>query len=356
MKVGDVTFVGWIDCEGSVRVAEVDEDGHVKTALLHADLGIDDHNNPAILVRSDGRLQVFYSRHGGGKMFFRIGDDIDHWGPEHEIPTNTDGRRGFTYPNPVQLSAESDRIHLFWRGGNFKPAFSTSRDGLQWAQAKTLIEVPKGRPYVKVASDGVDTIHLAFTNSHPREGASSIHYARYTGGKWFRADGTRIPDPPFKPGDADTIWDVTKRHHHAWIHDVAFDASGKPRLVYAVFPTKTDHRYRHARWNGSSWEDRQVVAAGPFFDDDGGEVQYSGGIVFDHADPKTVYLSRKLSGQFQVERWRTPDGGKTWTHTSLTKGSTEKNVRPFVARGGGPMWMRGGYINFRQYRTAIIAR
>jgi BNR repeat-containing family member len=355
VKSGDVTYVGWIDGEGDVRVSAVDADGHIRTATLHADLGVDDHNNPALLMRADLRLQVFYSRHGGGQMFFRIGEDISDWGPERRIGTNTPGRRGFTYPNPIQLAAENDRIHLFWRGGNFKPTFSTSADGLTWAPAATLIEVPRGRPYVKVASDGIDTIHMAFTDGHPRERATSLYYARYTGGTWFRANGRRIGDPPFTPADADRIWDVTKRRHHAWVHDVAFDAAGHPHVVYAIFHSATDHRYRHARWTGAAWQDRQVTPAGRFFDDDGAEEQYSGGIVFDHADPAVVYLSRQIAGQWQVERWRTADGGRTWTRRSLTKGSREKNVRPVVARGGGPLWMRGAYVNFRQYRTAILA-
>jgi BNR repeat-containing family member len=356
VKSGDVTYVGWIDCAGDVRVAAVDEDGLVTTATLHEGLGIDDHNNPALLLRSDGRLQVFYSRHGGGQMFHRIGEDIATWSPERRIGTNTQGRWGYTYPNPVQLAAEDGRIHLFWRGGDFNPAFSTSDDGVAWKPARTLIRVERERPYVKVATDGEETIHVAFTDGHPRETATSLYYARYTDGKWYRAGGRRIGDPPFTPADGHRIWNVAATGHRAWVHDVAFDAAGRPRVVYAIFHSATDHRYRHARWTGEEWDDHQVTRAGRYFDDDGGEEQYSGGIVFDHADPSTVYLSRQVDGQWQVERWKTPDGGRTWTHRSLTAGSQEKNVRPFVARGGGPLWMRGGYINFRRYRTAIVAR
>jgi hypothetical protein len=356
IKVGDVTYVGWIDCKGDVRVAAIDADGLVTTATLHVGLGIDDHNNPALLMRSDGKLQVFYSRHGGKKMFFRVGEDIASWGPEGEVGTNTPGGWGYTYPNPVQLSGENGRIHLFWRGGNFNPAHSTSRDGLDWTPAKTLIRVDRERPYVKVASDGNETIHLAYTDGHPRETATSLYYARYTDGKWYRANGRRIGDPPFAPAEGDRIWNVETRRHHAWIHDVAFDAHGHPHIVYAIFHSPTDHRYRYARWTGAAWEDRQVTAAGRYFDDDGGEVQYSGGIVFDHANPAVVYLSRQVQQQWQVERWQTPDGGRTWNRRSLTSGSLEKNVRPFVVRGGGPLWMRGGYVNFRQYRTAIVAQ
>ncbi len=46
-------------------------------------------------------------------------EDVTAWEPERRVPTNTPGSFGYTYPNPVQLSAEGNRIWLFWRGGNF---------------------------------------------------------------------------------------------------------------------------------------------------------------------------------------------------------------------------------------------
>src|SRR5262245_26207976 len=123
------TFVGLIDEAGAVRVVTLDQTGAVAhVATLHTQLGVDDHNNPALLVRADGQLQVFYSAHGGPQMFFRLSRDGATWGPERRLGTNTTGNRGFTYPNPVQLAAEDGRIHLFWRGGDFNPAFSTSAD------------------------------------------------------------------------------------------------------------------------------------------------------------------------------------------------------------------------------------
>src|SRR3954470_1064123 len=348
---GVKTFVGWIDTSGDVRVATLGG----ATATLHTGIGVDDHNNPALLVRADERLQAFYSAHGGPEMFFRLSADGEHWDAERRVGTNTPGTRGFTYPNPVQLAGEQGRIHLFWRGGDWNPAFSTSPDGLTWAAAQPLIRVPGQRPYVKVASDGLDTIHVAFTDGHPRETATSLYYARYTAGAWHRAGGQPIAGPPFAPAQADRVWDVARGHDHAWVHDVAFDAAGHPRIVYAVFRSDTDHRYRHARWTGTAWQDRQMTAAGGFFDEDGGERQYSGGIVFDHADPAVVYLSRVVRGQWEIERWHTADAGLSWKHAAVTTRSAEKNIRPVVARGGGPLWMRGPYVNYRHYRTAIVA-
>src|SRR4051812_14412330 len=220
VAAGGLTHLGWIDGASDVRVATVDGQ-IVTTALLRAGLGIDDHNNPALLLRADGRLQVFYSAHSGPEMYFRLSDDGVSWDAEQRLGTNTPGPRGYTYPNPVQLSAEGGRMHLFWRGGDWNPAFSTPGDGLAWDPARTLIRVPGQRPYVKVFSDGADPIPVAFPDGHPGETATSLYYARYTAGGWQRADGQAIPGPPFGPADADRIYDAARRGHHAWVHDVA---------------------------------------------------------------------------------------------------------------------------------------
>src|SRR4051794_36926881 len=189
---GGKTFAGWIDSSGDVRVATLGG----ATATLHTGLGVDDHNNPALLVRADGRLQAFYSAHGGAEMFFRLSADGERWDAERRVATNTPGTRGFTYPNPVQLAGEQGRIHLFWRGGDWNPAFSTSPDGLTWAPARTLIRVPGQRPYVKVASDGRDTIHVAFTDGHPRETRGPAPRGGARGEGPPRGGATRPPPLP----------------------------------------------------------------------------------------------------------------------------------------------------------------
>jgi hypothetical protein len=362
------TYVGWVDTAGDVRVASHDHDSGVRTvAVLHHGLGVDDHGNPALLLRADGRLQVFYSAHNGPHLFFRVADapeDVSAWGPELALATNTPGGQGYTYPNPVQLQGEGGRIHLFWRGGSWEPTFSTSPDGLSWAPARTLIEVAGQRPYVKVAGQGQPRIHVAFTDGHPRNLPTSIYYARYRNGAWSRADGSHIctvAQLPFAPRQADVVYDVAERHFRAWVHDVAFDPGGRPLIVYAIFRCATDHRYHYARWTGSAWEDHFVTFAGGFFDADGGEVQYSGGITFDHEDPRVVYLSREINGQWEIEQWRTGDGGASWTHTAITSGSSVKNVRPITPRGQhgealNILWMRGNYLNYRNYQTAIVGQ
>jgi hypothetical protein len=98
-------------------------------------------------------------------------------------------------------------------------------------------------------------------------------------------------------------------------------------LVYVIFRSATDHHCHYVRWTGSAWEDHFVTFAGGFIDADGREPQYSGGVTFDHEDPQVLYLSRSINGQWEIERWRTGDGGATSPHSAITSASPVTNVR-----------------------------
>jgi hypothetical protein len=359
------TYTGWVDHEGDVKVSSYDPaTGERVTAVLQARLNQDDHANPSLQMRPDGRLVVFYSRHVGPAMHYRVSsqpEDVGSWEPPQTIPTNSPGIRGYTYPNPVRLEDE-DRTYLFWRGGNYNPTFSVQEDGeTTWSAARTLITMPGERPYVKYDSSGGDTIHMAYTNAHPTEfGDVNIYYARVRAGKVERVGGTQIGslDDPITPGEGNLIYNATEQ---AWVHDVAADSAGNPVIVFASFPSAADHRYHYARWTGTEWEVRQITPAGGSFREDGGSPYYSGGLTLDHEDPSRVYLSRQVGpGAWQVETWTTLDGGTTWSSQALT--TAGKNVRPVSPRGmaafGGDMsviWMRGSYPDYVSYRTEIDA-
>jgi PKD repeat protein len=369
VSVGEKTFTGWVDHEGDIKVASFDDlTGERVTAVLQARLNQDDHANPSIHVRPDGHLMVFYSRHVGPAMHYRVSTepgDVRSWGPPRTVPTNTPGIRGYTYPNPIRLEDE-DRTYLFWRGGNYNPTYSIQADGFDtWSPARNLIVMPNERPYAKYAASGEDTIHVAYTNAHPREfGDVNIYYARVRGGAIERAGGQVIGSlsgPPIAPEDGDLIFDETEQ---AWVHDVAADASGRPVIVFASFPTTADHRYHYARWTGSAWEVNEITPAGGSFREDGGSPHYSGGLTLDHEDPSRVYLSRQVGEDaWRVEAWTTPDGGANWSSQAISAPEAQRNVRPVSPRGMPDpfnqdlrvLWMRGSYPNYEQYGTSITA-
>ena len=89
----------------------------------------------------------------------------------------------------------------------------------------------------------------------------------------------------------------------------------------------------YARWTGSEWVVHELTAAGGSISDDGKEPFYSGGLTLDHEDPSTVYLSRPVDGNYEIETWTTADGGATWTSKPVTAQSGVKNVRPVSPRG-----------------------
>jgi BNR repeat-containing family member len=361
------TYVGWVSGDGSIVVASYDHNSREQvTSVLHDQLQRDDHAVPALMVRPDGHIVAFYSRHTATPMYYRVStspEDVSSWGPAQTIPTNVAGNRGYTYPNPMRLASEG-KTYLFWRGGNYNPTFSTQEDEqTTWSQAQNLIFVQGHRPYVKYDSNGRDTIHFAFTQGHPDSfNGTNIYYARYRAGKIERADGTQIGTlgSPIAPADADEVFDEVAE---AWIHDIALDGAGRPVVVFASFPTTTDHRYHYARWTGSAWETHEIVAAGGSISSDGRQPYYSGGITLDHEDPSRVYLSRQEGNAWEVEVWTTSDGGATWLRQAVTSGSGQvKNVRPISPRGMVPfdadlslIWMRGAYDSYLLYQTSIEA-
>ncbi|MBN1459323.1 MAG: T9SS type A sorting domain-containing protein, partial [Armatimonadetes bacterium] len=70
-----------------------------------------------------------------------------------------------------------------------------------------------------------------------------------------------------------------------------------------------------------------------------------------------VYLSRRNTrGGWDLERWKTADGGATWRTTPIAAGGTEKNLRPVVPEGIPPgrkmvLWMSGRYDYFQNNVT-----
>jgi hypothetical protein len=338
------------------------------TTVLHRQLEKDDHDNPSILVRADGRLIVFYCGHNKENIVYcRISsnpEDASSWEEERKIETV----HKVTYATPVMLSEEQNRIYLFTRDIDFKPTMTWSDDqGLTWAPWKKLLDSAGRRPYVKLESNGVDEIHFAFTDGHPGEVPdNNLYYMKYKGGSFYRSDNSLIAAAdqlPIHVASTERIYTASRETGKAWVWDIALQ-SGKPVIAYTRFPSDTDHRYHYIRHDGNGWQDRLIAGGGRWFPQtrEGERVRepnYSGGIALDHTDPSVVYLSRPVDGTYEIEKRVTADGGASWTAESVTSGSRQLNVRPFVPvnRKSGELevlWMSGEYVHYTHYRTSIM--
>jgi hypothetical protein len=357
-------FVGWLDWSGRVTVGAYDPQFALKRTKAVGYLFHDDHGAPSIFVEPDRRLTVFWSAHNGSAMYYRSTlrpEDITAWGRLERVPTNVGGTFGFTYPNPVLLASENNKLYLFWRGGNWSEDYATRTTSGRWSRAHELVLVPGQRPYVKVDSNGRDRIAFAFTDGHPRNVLSSVYYATYRAGSLWTAGGrwiARAGRGPILPGQADLVYNAGATGVPAWVWDVALDSQDRPDIVYATFPSYQRHEYWYADWTGTRWLSHFLTTAGGSISPGGIEYEYSGGITLDHSNPSIVYLSRQVAGGFDVERWATSDRGFRWRRSVVVPAGGTDNVRPVVPRGHSRgamslLWLHGNYGSYSQYRTSV---
>lgn len=359
-----MTFAGWIDWHGDVTVGAFDpRSGTLRSDIVGSEYH-DDHSDPTILVEPDGRLTAFWSGHDGASLYYRTTlrpGDISSWTPVARVHQDIPGDDGFTYPSPVLLPAENQQLYLFFRGADWSFDFERRTADGKWERSHVVIRAPGQRPYVKVAGDGRGMIALGFTNGHPRNTMASVYYAAYRHGSLWSAQGrwiARLGAPPIAPQRAQLVYDAARTGVPAWVWDVALGRRGRPVIAYATFPPHRGAVYWYAVFNGRRWVSHRLTIGGGSISPGTIEYEYAGGIALDHSDPSILYASVQVRGGWEIERWRTADGGVHWTHTTVVPADATDNVRPVVPLGydGGPMsllWLRGPYLSYTTYRTSI---
>jgi hypothetical protein len=365
---------------GSVELAVYDfATGRKSMVELHARLEQDDHNVPALLVRGDGRYLAVYAKHGSDNLVrYRVSEhpgDPSSWRPERTFQCPTP----VTYANLMRLTKENGgkgRIYNFYRGEGWNPNYLVSDDdGETWSYGGRLI-AHQGRPYVKYASNGVDTISFAFGEAHPHEYApgTSIYHAYYKDGNLYRSNGEKIGklgDGPITPSQATRVF-AGDPANAAWACDLHLDQNERPLLVYSVTkdPEGNDHRYRYARWDGSRWQDHEIAYAGSRLYRD--QEHYTGNLTLNPRDPNEVHIStnadpaggRPLTSQadsrrhWEIFRGMTRDNGVTWTWTPVTANSTADNLRPIMPisdrKDAVLLWLRGSYTTYSDWDLQVV--
>jgi len=373
-------FVGYVRRDGRVCVTAYDL---AKRRGLESELSSwkksDDRNNPALLLRTDGRLMAFYATHGVKPFWnYRVtetpaGQLPLTWGPEQAVDLSAYKlNRGVTYNNAFQLSAEPHRIYNFVRGIQWNPTVNLSEDdGQTWQPPIHVIRWPD-RPYVKYASNGRDRIDLAYTEGSPYSSSNSIYHVYLRGGVLHRTDGTPVATlgktTPIEPPQGTVVHRYGSVYPNAntWIWDIVLDRKQTPVIVHLVRISPQDHRYFYATYDRKlkAWTSREAVRGG------GGlclpkEPSYSGGIALDPQEPSRVFVSTPLdprNGQptrhREIYTGTTRDEGRTWKWKAVTENSASDNLRPYVVRNAGGkhcvLWFRGVYRAYTDFETEIV--
>jgi hypothetical protein len=386
---------------GAVEITGVDLETGATTRFRLSDTplppagGYDDHNAPALVVRGDGRLLAVFAAHGTENAFhYRVSKapgEPGQWEGERVFSPSPSSR--ITYSNLHRLAREGGRVLNFFRGFDdlFKPSVAWSDDdGESWTSGGVVIDVPsdvRHRPYVKYTSNGRDTVHLAYTEGHPRDFDNSVYHVALRAGTLFRSDGTRLAeleeglrDPAegtrVFTGDPDDV---------AWVADLELDGQGRPFVAFSVQKDSAgqppgrggeDHRYHLARWTGSGWEDEEIALAGSRLYP--GEDDYTGGVALVPGDPDRVFISTNAhpatgtplaSAADGRRHWeifqgtRNADGTaeeRHWRWTAVTRDSTTDHLRPLVPRTSSRepilLWLRGTYRSYTDYDLEVVGQ
>ena len=340
VHAGGRTFVGWADRRATRTSSALDRNRLIEHQRLGPRLTIDDHNNPSLYVRTDGRIMVFYSAHNGPQMYYRVSakpHSIARFSKarsdrhEHAL-----GRWGYTYPNPLRADG---RLWLLFRGANWQPSYTIR--GARWSRAQTLVRGPlsrgrrgvllgqggRHRPYAKYDSDG-ERIHGDVHRGQPR-GRTPTRSG--TPGSTTPASTTRPAAAIARLGGAPPVGKLDRVRansgYQQWALDIAVSPFG-PIIVYMRRTLRPE--YWWARYDGRRWRNYRITRYAHTPRSPGAV----GGATLDHEDPSIVYLSRLTPGRpgHDVEVWRTPDGGRSWKRTTITRSQTD-DLRPISPAG-----------------------
>lgn len=395
--IGGVVASGWKDParKGHVEVFEYDlargssSYFTLKAPQTEADRKqwLDDHNSPAFVARPDGRLITFYAQHGReAQIYYRISKQPGRggeWSEERVIVPTAKTRA--TYQNLFYLPAEK-RMYDFYRGfdNSFKPSYMWSEDqGETWKTGGIVIQVPgefRHRPYVKYCSDGRATVHLLYTDGHPRDFDNNVYHVAYRGGKLWASDGNELAE--LKDGldapDVGTLVFQGDPNNVAWVHDTHVDEAGRPVVVFSTQKDSAgmqskqgghDFRYHRAAWTGTKWEREEIAFGGSKLYP--GEDDYTGLACLDPYDTSTVFISTNADpstgeplksaadGQrhWEIYRAKKPASGR-WEWTAVTKDSSRDNLRPVIASGDrNPrvvLWLAGKIRSYTDYDYEVV--
>jgi hypothetical protein len=362
----------------------------------------DDHDNPALLELTDGRLLATYQKHSSEQCFYyRLSTSAAAELPANwsaETPAANSGAR-LSYSNPYQLAAATNRIFLFARNLNYNPTlYLSDASGTNWSSPTVFIKTGVGgvRPYAQYCSDGNSRIEVCYTDGHPNEIPCSLYHLYYQAGALRQTDGTflrNLADAPLRhdSGERGSViypfntnatsdfnaWIPSGR---AWCWDMVYHTNGAPITVFSVQSEKVggtnwyDDRlyYHYARWTGTNWQKRFIAQAGrPLYK---GEQHYAGGITIDPRNPDAIYLSSNARNPFDLttltnvplranaryEIWRgiTTDGGLSFAWQPVTTNSAVDNLRPYVPRRNpqpyGLIWFAGTYTSYTKWDTTVL--
>ena len=242
----------------------------------------DTHYNPTLGMDAAGHVYVFCNSHGAGYELSK--DDPTHGGAfiyRSTRPYSIDAFErvyagNFSYSQPWTVAGRGMLwLHTRYAGNNRRLFFATSEDGRTWSEPRPLVRIRQGS-YQISWGDG-RRIATAFDH-HPDKGhlnaRTNLYYleTRDLGQTWTTVDGKPVTTPLTDVQNPALVRDYEKEGLLVYLKDLAFDADGRPVVLYLTAkgyksgPDAGPRVWYTARWTGDAWEYREAARSDHNYD------------------------------------------------------------------------------------------
>ncbi len=235
----------------------------------------DAHDNPALCIDPSGYLWVFSNTHGNNRRSYIFKSDqpydITHF---TEVPLDTAifPSNRYNYGSPWYVPGQGFLLLYTRYTGSVRQLYTTtSADGVTWTTPKPFSDMRDGQ--YQISWQQGQTVGTAL-NVHigSSDNRTNLYYLQTTdsGTTWTKADGTAVATPLTSDVNDALVHDYNAEGKNVYLKDLNFDADGRPVILFltttSALPGPATRFINTARWDGSQWIIRPVVATDHNYD------------------------------------------------------------------------------------------
>jgi hypothetical protein len=285
----------------------------------------DAHDNPVLAIDGKGYLWIFSSSHGTARPSYLSVSTEPYSIDAFRLVRTTN----FSYTQPYYFPEKGFHfLHTRYGEGGRRLFQSRSTEGLTWSEPEKVAMIEKGHYQVSWIHN--DKVGTAF-NMHPAPKGlnwrTNLYYLESDdlGKTWRTVEGEEVSLPITEVENPALVHDYRSENRNVYLKDVAFDARGRPVLLYltsggwASGPENHPRRWQTARWTGDDWEIGTVTES---------DNNYDMGSLYIEADGTWRIIGPTETGPQpfntggEIAVWTSGDRGASWKKVrQITSGS-----------------------------------